>query len=65
MSNTKEKLQYYNPNVLELSATTPDVLLSPTSTPLSYSNPFVSLFIAWQKIFFIIVPHTPTRLFAK
>ena len=37
--------KYYNPNVLELSVTTPDVLLSPTSTPLSYLNPFVS-FIA-------------------
>ena len=38
--------KYYNPNVSELSVTTPDVLLSPTSTPLSYSNPSTSLFIA-------------------
>jgi len=44
--------KYYNPNVLELSMTTPDTLLSPTSTPLSHSNPSISSFIAWQNIFF-------------
>ena len=44
--------KYYNPNVLGLSASTTDVLLSPTTTPLSYSNPSISSFIAWQKNFF-------------
>ena len=37
--------KYYNPNVLELSVTTLDVLLSHTFIPPSHSNPFTSLFI--------------------
>ena len=38
--------KYYNPNVLELSATTLDVLLSHTFIPPSHSKPFTSLFTA-------------------
>ena len=38
--------KYNNPNVLELSVTTLDVLLSYTCIPPSHSNQFTSLFIA-------------------
>ena len=49
-SNTSPSIidisNYYNPNVLESSVTTLDVLLSHTFIPPSHSNPFTSLFIA-------------------
>ena len=56
--------KYYNPNVLELSVTTLDVLLSHTFIPPSHSNPFTSLFIAEQQNSSTTAPHThqPSRL---
>jgi len=43
---TVDIFKYYNSNVLELSVTTLDVLLSHTFIPPSHSNPFTSLFNA-------------------
>jgi hypothetical protein len=48
-----------------LTVTTLDVPLFPTFIRPFHSNPFIKLFIVWEKIFFTTVPHTPTLSFAK